>query len=287
MAFNYVNKFTADPGPPIVFPADSDTNQAGQGGPFLGPMKRAVSPNIMTDDYATLVGYGVRFTNPTGTPGTESFYVVNPLQPAINPFELRPNAPNHQFNILNTAPNLIAELEFDSPEFVMLDGSQQSTPWTVALLFKTGSETDLGPDVEPRIGVRFTFVDGAVKFKGAGPDQVLNAPLFGFGAFGATKFKLLVDINRTETSFSSNAVGFVGDTIFVGQTDVIQPPPLPQFGMNLVDASTAEAKITAVGVSVVDNGQETGASKVSVRLTAFRLAWDFPELELISIPLIR
>jgi hypothetical protein len=257
-------------------------------------MKRAVSPGITTDDDLTGVGFAVRFTNPTGAPGTESFYVVNPLKPAVNPETFVVHAPNGgelnlQFNILNTAPNLTAELEFDSPEFMMLNGSEQLTPWTVALSFKTGNETDLGPLVEPRIGVRFTFTDGVLKFRGAGDDQLLSVPS---GGFGGTKFKLRVDVNRTKTSFSSNAVGTVGDTVFVGQPDVNLDPMLPQFGTNLIDASTATAKITAVGVSVVDNGQDGDgnrqpASQVSVRLTAFRLAWDFPELELISIPLIR
>jgi hypothetical protein len=191
-------------------------------------------------------------------------------------------------SIFNRAPNLLAELEFESPFSEMADGSPNTaTPWAVALNFKTGNEQDLATD--SKIGARFTFIGGAARFRGAGPEQVQNGT---YADFAGTKFTLWVFIDRTETTFESGSFGAVGATPFAGVTDVNTDPTVLKFGMSLAAARIAGAKITAVGVSVVNNGQDKDmnaqpASQVSVRLIEFRLSWDFPKLDLTPFPLIR
>jgi hypothetical protein len=280
--FNYVSTFRVDPGPtgnpPVGFFADTDTNQAGEG-PILGDMKAWASPDITINGDASGGGFVVGFTNPTHAPASANIYVVTPLD-------------DFGDSILNRAPNLLAELEFDSPQFMNSDGNPtQLTPWTVALNFKTGNENDLPSD--SRIGARFTFIGGAANFRGAKP---VNKVLGTYADFAGTRFTLRVSIQRTETTFESGAMAFVGDAgssgpegHFIGLTDVNTDSTILKFGLSLNAARNAGAKITAAGVSVVNNGQDGDGnpqppSQVSVHLIAFRLAWDFPKPVLTSIP---
>ncbi|MGA8405614.1 MAG: hypothetical protein WB680_00435, partial [Candidatus Acidiferrales bacterium] len=275
--FNCVNTFKInDPQAPTGFVADLDENAAGNG-PILGDMKIAASPQVISQDDAEGGGVLIAFSNPTGQPASETIYVVNPL--------IDPDADN-AFNIFNSAPNLLAELEFESPFSVMADGSPNAaTPWAVGRNFKTGNETDgandtiLGPTCQFVNGgnVNFNFVDNPQSTPGT-YDHFDNA---------GTRFLLTLSLQRTVNSVEAGASLAVGDDVLF-----ISAITDSDLGINLTQARTAPAKITAIGVAVVNRGKDMNkvsqpASDVSVRLIAFRLHWDFPKIDFTKIPLIR
>jgi hypothetical protein len=289
--FNYVNSFKihADPdGNFLGLLPDKDTNPAGTGKSVLGDMQGARTANVDPDLGGPQPpdeggGFIVAFTNGSGKSGSETIYIVNPLNQSD---------PNNIYNIFNSAPNLLAELEFDLPRAQKLDGTPTMTPWAVGLNFKTGDQTDLGPDVDVPIGPRCQFIDGGnIRFRGAGTDQFHSGT---YDGFAGTRFKLTVSLQRTATTFESGASLLLDDmdVAFIGATDVNHDSHVPQYGKNLIDARTAAAKITAIGVAVANTGQDMQGnsqppSQVTVRLLAFRLSWDYPEIDLTRIPLIR
>jgi hypothetical protein len=271
--YNYVNTFKIN-NSQTGFVADLDQNPAGEG-PVLNDMKVAFSPNIISLSDAQGDGVNIAFSNPTRKTASETIYVVNRLND--------PNA-DDAFNIFNTAPNLLAELEFESPFSVMADGCPNTkTPWAVGLNFKTGDETDGTNDII--MGPTCQFVDGGnVNFNFV--DTPRTAPgTYEYFDNAGTRFKLILSLQRTANTVEAGAWLIFDDVAFISAiTD-------PNFGKNLIDARTAQSKITAIGVAVVNRGKDMNKvpqppSDVSVHLIAFRLHWDFQQLDAIRLPLL-
>jgi hypothetical protein len=261
--FNYVNFFKID--------ADAADNPG-----FLPALDTDASfeLNVLKDMQTAVLG--TPFLDPAQRPGDKGGFIVE--------FE---NEPPHRasetiyavdrINKLNSAPTLVAEVQFDSPRATWLDGTPNNqATWAVGVNFKTGDQTD-GPD-DMFVGPTCQFVEGGnINFNFTDQDQSQTGTYDDY-ASQSTRFKLLVEIHRTSTTFEANgSLSIDGQFVFFGEiTD-------PGFGSLTAAAATSAPKITAAGIAVAITGKDANqnilvnASKVSVRLISFRLFYGLQE----------
>jgi hypothetical protein len=169
------------------------------------------------------------------------------------------------------APYLRAELEFDMPNSISAIPPPENHPgprpslntWAVVLNFKSGDETD-GSDLG---------FGGVCKFKNGGNvafhetnspvSNLLGDTTYADFASNQTMFSFAVQINR-------DAMTATGFTTLNVSGQVSFKTPLSGL-LNLTDAAQAANPISAVGITVVNQGAPQPFSTVLVRIRSFVL----------------
>jgi hypothetical protein len=207
-------------------------------------------------------------------PESRTFYVVSPA------VSWEDNTP--ESNLFNNSPSLKAEVEFDLPK-ISFQGSDDPDPpiWAVGLNFKSGDETDLGAAEQLLIGVTCQFRDvGTTRFHGTVGDPAWEhySTYDDYDAFGSV-FRLSISLTRTVNTVKAYGSFFINGNQL--RSDEIATSMVPEDAMllNLAESSASDKpQITAVGVAVVNFGQDVKGNPlllhtVSVRLRKFSLSY--------------